>query len=54
MIAVSRTWPTPRHRKVSDASQACLSYDIEPMTLGFRQCMANETSRITVSHYEAR
>lgn len=41
-------------RKVNDASKACLSYDIEPMTLDFRQCMANETSRITVSRYEAR
>lgn len=41
-------------RKVSDASKACLSYDIEPMTLGFRQCMANETSRIAISRYEAR
>jgi len=41
-------------RKVSDASKACLSYDIEPMTLGFRQCMANETSRINISRYEAR
>ncbi len=41
-------------RKVSAASKACLSYDIEPMTLEFRQCMANETSRITVSRYEER
>jgi len=41
-------------RKVSDASKACLSYDIEPMTLGYRQCLANETSRISVSRYEAR
>jgi hypothetical protein len=40
--------------KVSDASKACLSYDIEPMTLGYRQCMATETSRIAVSRYEAR
>jgi hypothetical protein len=39
-------------RKVGDASKACLSYDIEPMTLGYRQCLANETSRITVSRYE--
>ncbi|WP_428672991.1 hypothetical protein [Reyranella sp.] len=41
-------------RKVSDASKACLAYDIEPMTMGFRQCMANGTSRITVSRYEAQ
>ena len=41
-------------RKVSDASKACLSYDIEPMTLEFRQCMANETSRITISRYDGR
>ena len=41
-------------RKVGDASKACLSYDIEPMTMGFRQCMANETGRITVSRYEGR
>lgn len=41
-------------RKVSEASKACLSYDIEPMTLEFRQCLANETGRITVSRYEAR
>jgi len=41
-------------RKAGDAGKACLSYDIEPMTLGFRQCMANETSRIAVSRYEAR
>lgn len=40
-------------RKVSDASKACLSYDIEPMTMAFRQCMANQTSRIAVSRYEA-
>jgi len=41
-------------RKVSEASKACLSYDIEPMTMGFRQCMANETSRIIVGRYEER
>jgi hypothetical protein len=41
-------------RKVSDASKACLSYDIEPMTLGYRHCLANETSRMAVSRYEAR
>jgi hypothetical protein len=41
-------------RKISDASKACLSYDIEPMTQEYRQCMANETSKITVSRYEAR
>jgi hypothetical protein len=41
-------------RKVGDAAQACLSYDIEPMTLGYRQCLANETGRITVSRYEPR
>ena len=41
-------------RKVREASKACLSYDIEPMTLGYRECMANETSRIAVSRYEPR
>ena len=40
--------------RVRDASKACLSYDIEPMTLGYRQCMATETSRIAASRYEAR
>jgi len=41
-------------RKISEASKACLSYDIEPMTQEYRQCMANESSKITVSRYEAR
>lgn len=41
-------------RKVSDASKACLANDIEPLTAAFRQCMANETSRIAVSRYEPR
>lgn len=41
-------------RKVGEASKACLSYDIEPMTADFRQCLATETSRTAVSRYEAR
>jgi hypothetical protein len=41
-------------KKVSDASKACLSYDIEPMTVDFRECMTTETSRTRVSRYEAR
>ena len=45
---------TRSSRGVSDANKACLSYDIEPMTLDYRQCMDSETGRITVSRYEAR
>ncbi len=45
---------TAEARKVGAASKACIANDIEPMTLEFRQCMASETSRITVSRYEAR
>jgi len=41
-------------RRVNDASKACLSHDIEPMTKEFRRCMASETSRTTVSRYEPR
>jgi len=40
--------------KVSEASTACLSYDLDPMTLGYRQCMGTDSSRITVTQYEAR
>jgi hypothetical protein len=41
-------------RKVTEARETCLSYDIEPMTLGYRQCMANETNQIALSSYEGR
>ena len=41
-------------RKVNEARNTCLSYDIEPMTLGYRQCMANETSKIALSRHEVR
>lgn len=41
-------------RKITEARETCLSYDIEPMTLGYRQCMANETSQMALSRYEGR
>lgn len=41
-------------RKVSAASKACIANDIEPMTKEFRECMAAETSKVTISHYETR
>jgi hypothetical protein len=40
-------------QRIADAKQACLSYDIDPMTLGYRQCLATESrreSRYAVSH----
>lgn len=41
-------------RKAGDASRACLANDVEPMTLEYRQCMANESTTITASRYAAR
>ena len=41
-------------RRVGDAGEACLSYGIEPMTLGYRECMANETDRVALRRYEVR
>lgn len=32
-------------RLVADAREACMSYEIQPMTLGYRACVANETRR---------
>jgi hypothetical protein len=32
-------------RRIADARQTCLSYDIDPMTLGFHQCVASESSK---------
>ena len=31
-----------------DARKACMSYDIDPMTLGYHQCIASETSTAAV------
>lgn len=36
-------------RRVADASKTCMSYDVDPMTLGWHQCIASETSRRTVA-----
>jgi hypothetical protein len=41
-------------RRVSDARETCVSLGVEPMTLGYRECMANETNRVALSRYEAR
>lgn len=41
-------------RKADDASRACLANDVEPMTLAYRQCMADHSSAITASRYAAR
>jgi hypothetical protein len=35
--------------RIADAGRACMSYDIDPMTLGYRQCLASESRR--ASHY---
>jgi hypothetical protein len=32
-------------RRISDAHRACLSYDIEPQTMRYHQCLADETKR---------
>ena len=32
-------------RRIADARQACMAYDIDPMTLGFHQCVTSESSR---------
>ena len=32
-------------RRIADARQTCMSDDIDPMTLGFHQCVARESSR---------
>jgi hypothetical protein len=39
-------------QRLADAREACMSYDIDPMTLGYRQCLASESrraSRYTIS-----
>jgi hypothetical protein len=33
--------------RVAEAQQACMSYDLDPQTLGYRQCVAHETDRPT-------
>ena len=40
-------------QRLADARDACLSYDIDPMTLGYRQCLASErrrSSRYAISY----
>ncbi len=39
-------------RRISDARQACMAYDIDPMTLGYRQCVANEANRSVPRRYD--
>jgi hypothetical protein len=39
---VRNRWPASSE-SAADARQACLSYDIDPMTLGYHQCIASET-----------
>ena len=39
-------------RRINDARQACMAYDIDPMTLGYRQCVANETNRGAMRRYD--
>ena len=34
-------------RRVAEAQQACMSYDLDPQTLGYHQCVAHETDRPT-------
>jgi hypothetical protein len=41
-------------RKASEARDTCLSYDIAPLTAAYRQCLANESSTMALSRYEAR
>jgi len=33
--------------RVAEAQQACMSYDLDPQTLGYHQCVAHETDRPT-------
>jgi len=33
--------------RVAEAQQACMSYDLDPQTLGYHQCVAQETDRPT-------
>jgi hypothetical protein len=35
---------TEAHR-IADARQACMSYDLDPQTLGYHQCIAHESDR---------
>ncbi|HLG48774.1 MAG TPA: hypothetical protein VKY24_21195 [Reyranella sp.] len=37
---------TEAHR-VAEAQQACMSYDLDPQTLGYHRCIAHETDRPT-------
>jgi hypothetical protein len=41
-------------RKAGDASKACLANDVAPMTVEYRECMANESTTTTLSRYAAR
>lgn len=34
-------------RRVADARDACMSYDLDPQTLGYHQCIAHEAQRPT-------
>jgi len=34
-------------RRVAEARQACMSYDLDPQTLGYHQCIAHESDRPT-------
>ena len=45
---------TAEAHTVSDASKACLSNDVEPMTLDYRLCMANEADRLMASRDDGR
>ena len=33
--------------RVAEAQQACMSYDLDPQTMGYHQCIAQETDRPT-------
>ena len=41
-------------RKTGDASKACLANDVAPMTVEYRECMANESTTTPLSRYAAR
>lgn len=41
-------------QRLSDAREVCMSYDLDPMTLGYRQCLASEARKHVASLHDGR
>jgi hypothetical protein len=41
-------------QRLSDAREVCMSYDLDPMTLGYHQCIATETRKHVASLHDGR